>query len=166
VSSHRPRRRFGQHFLTNPRILSRIVEALDPAPGQAVLEIGPGQGALTAELVGAAHGAIELDRDRCLAREVSESISSGTHASTGTRCIAARPGFLLTGTSPQHHVALLDQALSCARRGSPGAEGASDHLGGGARPRRAHRGPVGCGANGCSGSGRTFIRFRDSAVVR
>lgn len=62
---HRPRKRFGQHFLTNPRILSRIVDALDLAPGQRVLEIGPGQGALTAHLLerGARVTAIEVDRD-------------------------------------------------------------------------------------------------------
>lgn len=61
----RPKRRLGQHFLTNRRILDRIVEALDLAPGDAVLEIGPGRGALTERLL--AHGArvtaIEKDED-------------------------------------------------------------------------------------------------------
>lgn len=61
----RPRRRFGQHFLTNTRILDRIAEALDPAPGDLVLEIGPGHGALTRALLdrGAGVVAIEIDRD-------------------------------------------------------------------------------------------------------
>jgi 16S rRNA (adenine1518-N6/adenine1519-N6)-dimethyltransferase len=61
----RARRRFGQHFLSNPRILARIAEALDPGPGARVLEIGPGLGALTAVLLsrGAKVTAIEIDRD-------------------------------------------------------------------------------------------------------
>jgi 16S rRNA (adenine1518-N6/adenine1519-N6)-dimethyltransferase len=60
-----PKKRFGQHFLSNPRILDRIVEALEPAPGERVLEIGPGQGALTAALLraGAQVTAIEIDRE-------------------------------------------------------------------------------------------------------
>jgi 16S rRNA (adenine1518-N6/adenine1519-N6)-dimethyltransferase len=61
----RPRKRFGQHFLTDPRSLSRIVEALAPEPSDTVVEIGPGRGALT-ELLSAACKrlvAIEIDRD-------------------------------------------------------------------------------------------------------
>jgi 16S rRNA (adenine1518-N6/adenine1519-N6)-dimethyltransferase len=61
----RPRKRFGQHFLTDPRSLSRIVEALAPEPTDTVVEIGPGRGALT-ELLSAGCGrlvAVEIDRD-------------------------------------------------------------------------------------------------------
>ena len=43
----RPRKRFGQHFLTDQRSLERIVEALAPEPSDTVVEIGPGRGALT-----------------------------------------------------------------------------------------------------------------------
>jgi 16S rRNA (adenine1518-N6/adenine1519-N6)-dimethyltransferase len=66
------RRRFGQHFLANPRTATRIVEALAPAPDEPVLEIGPGRGALTAPLLEAAGriAAVELDRD--LASELRE----------------------------------------------------------------------------------------------
>lgn len=61
----RPRRRFGQHFLTNTHLLDRIVTALDPAPGDPVLEIGPGPGTLTDALLrrGVRVTAIEIDRD-------------------------------------------------------------------------------------------------------
>jgi len=62
---HRPRKRFGQHFLHDPRILARIVEAIDPAPDDFIIEIGPGEGALTRPLlerVPKLH-VIELDRD-------------------------------------------------------------------------------------------------------
>ena len=58
-----PRKRLGQHFLTDPRILSRIVDALGPTPADTVVEIGPGRGALTEHLVSRAGkvAAIELD---------------------------------------------------------------------------------------------------------
>lgn len=62
---HRPRKRFGQHFLVDPRYVERIVAAVDPRPGQPVVEIGPGNGALTGPLIErAGHvSAIEIDRD-------------------------------------------------------------------------------------------------------
>jgi 16S rRNA (adenine1518-N6/adenine1519-N6)-dimethyltransferase len=63
--SHRPRKRFGQNFLHDPGIIQRIVQAIAPQPGDNLVEIGPGQGAITLELlplVGQMH-AIELDRD-------------------------------------------------------------------------------------------------------
>ncbi|NNG17179.1 MAG: ribosomal RNA small subunit methyltransferase A, partial [Gemmatimonadales bacterium] len=59
----RAKRRLGQHFLSDPGILRRIVDALDPDPDDVVLEIGPGRGSLTAVLVerGADLTAIERD---------------------------------------------------------------------------------------------------------
>ena len=59
------RKRFGQHFLHDARIIERIVAAIDPQPGDALLEIGPGHGALTVPLLEAAGrlDAIEIDRD-------------------------------------------------------------------------------------------------------
>jgi len=47
----RPKKHLGQHFLTDPSIAGRIVDALAPAPGDSVLEIGPGTGVLTAHLM-------------------------------------------------------------------------------------------------------------------
>ena len=60
-----PRKRLGQHFLTDPRILARIADALGIAPSDTVIEIGPGRGALTDQLVARAARvlAIEVDRD-------------------------------------------------------------------------------------------------------
>ncbi|MBZ5640172.1 MAG: 16S rRNA (adenine(1518)-N(6)/adenine(1519)-N(6))-dimethyltransferase RsmA [Acidobacteriia bacterium] len=60
----RARRRFGQHFLADSRAVHRIVDALAPAADEPVLEIGPGQGALTSRLIGAASriAAVEVDR--------------------------------------------------------------------------------------------------------
>jgi 16S rRNA (adenine1518-N6/adenine1519-N6)-dimethyltransferase len=64
-SSHRPRKRFGQHFLHDPRVLARIVDAIAPRPGDVLVEIGPGEGALTRPLLERAQAlhAIEVDRD-------------------------------------------------------------------------------------------------------
>ncbi len=63
--THRPRRRFGQHFLHDPSVIARIVRAVAPRPGERMVEIGPGLGALTGALVqGCGHlDVIELDRD-------------------------------------------------------------------------------------------------------
>jgi 16S rRNA (adenine1518-N6/adenine1519-N6)-dimethyltransferase len=62
---HRPRKRFGQHFLHDPRVLARIVDAVAPGAGDLLVEIGPGEGALTAPLIERAGKleAIEVDRD-------------------------------------------------------------------------------------------------------
>ncbi|HSU63921.1 MAG TPA: 16S rRNA (adenine(1518)-N(6)/adenine(1519)-N(6))-dimethyltransferase RsmA [Burkholderiales bacterium] len=64
-SSHRPRKRFGQHFLHDPRVLARLVEAINPARDDFMVEIGPGEGALTRHLLKLAghFEVIELDRD-------------------------------------------------------------------------------------------------------
>ena len=62
---HQPRKRFGQHFLTDDSVIDRIVDAIDPQPGQAVVEIGPGLGAMTGPLADRLDqlSVIELDRD-------------------------------------------------------------------------------------------------------
>lgn len=61
----RPRKRFGQHFLTDTRILARIADAVGATHEDTVLEIGPGRGALTEHLLARAGRvvAIEVDRD-------------------------------------------------------------------------------------------------------
>lgn len=50
-TTHRPLKRFGQNFLTNHSIINRIIDALDPKPGETIIEIGPGEGALTGLLL-------------------------------------------------------------------------------------------------------------------
>lgn len=59
------RKRFGQHFLRDASVVERILAAIDAQPGDNLLEIGPGRGALTAGLLasGCTLHAIELDRD-------------------------------------------------------------------------------------------------------
>ena len=65
MNDHRPRKRFGQHFLHDRNIIGRIIAALAPDAGDRVVEIGPGTGALTRELLTRlTHlDAVELDRD-------------------------------------------------------------------------------------------------------
>ncbi len=62
---HIPRKRFGQHFLCDAGIIDGIVRAIDPRPGQTMVEIGPGLAALTQPLVERLGHllVIELDRD-------------------------------------------------------------------------------------------------------
>ncbi|NCF36941.1 MAG: 16S rRNA (adenine(1518)-N(6)/adenine(1519)-N(6))-dimethyltransferase RsmA [Gammaproteobacteria bacterium] len=62
---HRARKRFGQHFLHDRNIIDRILRAIAPQAGDNILEIGPGQGALTYPLLQRCDRltAIELDRD-------------------------------------------------------------------------------------------------------
>jgi 16S rRNA (adenine1518-N6/adenine1519-N6)-dimethyltransferase len=63
--SHRPRKRFGQNFLHDPVIIGKIIDAVRPQSGEQLVEIGPGQGAITLPLLqaGGALAVIELDRD-------------------------------------------------------------------------------------------------------
>jgi len=65
MTGHRARKRFGQHFLTDPGVIDAIVRSIHPAKQDVIVEIGPGQGAITdalARQAGHLH-AIELDRD-------------------------------------------------------------------------------------------------------
>ncbi len=71
-SPHRARKRFGQNFLVDRPTIARIVEAIDPRPDERIVEIGPGQAALTEALLAALDtqsqehdglDAIEIDRD-------------------------------------------------------------------------------------------------------
>ena len=62
---HRARKRFGQHFLHDRNVIDHIVAAIDPVPGQALVEIGPGLGALTLPVLAECERlhVVELDRD-------------------------------------------------------------------------------------------------------
>jgi 16S rRNA (adenine1518-N6/adenine1519-N6)-dimethyltransferase len=63
--SHQPRKRFGQHFLHERRVVQRIVDSIAPSPQDLIVEIGPGEGALTRPLLEATERleAVEVDRD-------------------------------------------------------------------------------------------------------
>ena len=67
-----PRKRLGQHFLTDPRILGRIADALAPTAAETVIEIGAGRGALTEVLLSRAGRVIAIEIDRDLAPRLGE----------------------------------------------------------------------------------------------
>lgn len=65
LEAHRHKKQLGQHFLSSPGVVEKIVRTIDPKPGEFLVEIGPGAGALTFPLL-RAHGeltVIEFDRD-------------------------------------------------------------------------------------------------------
>ena len=65
MNRHRPRKRFGQHFLHDANVIDRLVAAIAPRSGDHLVEIGPGEGVLTAPVLDKAGAltVIELDRD-------------------------------------------------------------------------------------------------------
>jgi 16S rRNA (adenine1518-N6/adenine1519-N6)-dimethyltransferase len=65
MEHHQARKRFGQNFLVDPHYIAKIVAAIAPRPGDHLVEIGPGQAALTGPLLERAGHltAIEIDRD-------------------------------------------------------------------------------------------------------
>ncbi|CAN7367140.1 16S rRNA (adenine(1518)-N(6)/adenine(1519)-N(6))-dimethyltransferase RsmA [Polaromonas sp. LjRoot131] len=93
---HIPRKRFGQHFLTDQGIIEGIVQAIAPRPGQAVVEIGPGLAALTQPLVERLGNLTVIELDRDLARQLrqhpqlsvveSDILKVDIHALASTAC--------------------------------------------------------------------------------
>jgi 16S rRNA (adenine1518-N6/adenine1519-N6)-dimethyltransferase len=77
--NHRPRKRFGQHFLTSPEIVEQIVSAIGPREGEVIVEIGPGHAAITGPLACLASElhAIEFDRD--LAADLTRRYADQVH---------------------------------------------------------------------------------------
>ncbi|MGD9264975.1 MAG: 16S rRNA (adenine(1518)-N(6)/adenine(1519)-N(6))-dimethyltransferase RsmA [Lysobacterales bacterium] len=65
MNAHRPRKRFGQNFLHDQQVIDQIVACIAPHPSEVLVEIGPGQAALTRPLVasGAELHVVEIDRD-------------------------------------------------------------------------------------------------------
>lgn len=70
------RKRFGQNFLHSPGVIARIVATLAPQPGETLVEIGPGRGALTAPVLERAGALIAIELDRDLAAELAERFAS------------------------------------------------------------------------------------------
>lgn len=83
-ASHRPRKRFGQNFLHDQVVIDRIIRAVGATGDDHIVEIGPGQGALTRHLAdsGCQLTVIELDRDLVAKLEQQADLS-------GARIIAA-----------------------------------------------------------------------------
>ncbi len=96
----RARKRFGQHFLSSAAAVERIVSLASIAPGEPVLEIGPGLGVLTEALLaaGARVTAVELDRD--LAEALSERLSAAIECGALRIVQADAVGLDLAGLMP------------------------------------------------------------------
>ncbi len=67
-----PRKKLGQHFLSDPHILARIADAVEATDADTVVEIGPGRGALTERLMQRAHRVVAIEIDRQLASMLRE----------------------------------------------------------------------------------------------
>jgi 16S rRNA (adenine1518-N6/adenine1519-N6)-dimethyltransferase len=112
----RAKRRLGQHFLTDPRILARIAEALSPGRKDTVLEIGPGVGSLTAALVERAGRVVVIEKDRDLIGPLQKRVPHAEVIEGDALDLSwnelVQPPFLLTGNIPYNITSpLLDKAL-------------------------------------------------------
>ncbi len=74
--SNRPRKRFGQHFLTDDLVLGGIAELVNPTPSEVVLEVGPGAGALTHHLLQRLERLVAVEIDRDLLAELTRRYSA------------------------------------------------------------------------------------------
>ncbi len=72
LRDHLPRKRFGQHFLTDAAIIDSIVREVAPGPGQCMVEIGPGLAALTQPLVERLGHLLVIELDRDLAARLKQ----------------------------------------------------------------------------------------------
>ncbi len=70
-----PSKRFGQHFLKDKRTIQRIIEALAPRDDETIVEIGPGTGALTAELIERSGRVVAIEFDRKLEPLLTEQFA-------------------------------------------------------------------------------------------
>ena len=75
MNRHIPRKRFGQHFLHDTHVLERLVEAIAPARTDCLVEIGPGEGALTRRLLERVDRVVAIEIDRDLAARLADEFS-------------------------------------------------------------------------------------------
>lgn len=115
-----PRRRFGQHFLSDPRILARIADAVGATRNDIVLEIGPGPGGLTAALLERAGRVIAIEKDRDLAAKLRTQLPTldlveGDALDIDWHTLAG-PEVIIAGNIPYNITSpLLDKALAPPR---------------------------------------------------
>ncbi len=72
MSGSRPKRSLGQNFLVDPNLQRKVVDELEAGPGDAVLEVGPGHGELSAHLIGRVAHLVLVEKDGSLAAELRE----------------------------------------------------------------------------------------------
>jgi 16S rRNA (adenine1518-N6/adenine1519-N6)-dimethyltransferase len=69
---NKPKKRFGQNFLQDENILNKIVREINPEPDEAIIEIGPGYGALTQKLISVTENLIAVEIDNELTNNLKE----------------------------------------------------------------------------------------------
>jgi 16S rRNA (adenine1518-N6/adenine1519-N6)-dimethyltransferase len=116
----RTKRRLGQHFLSDPRILARIADGLGATSSDTVLEIGPGPGGLTEVLAGRAGKLVAIEKDSDLVPELRARIPGATvvqaDALEADWHALAGPDFLVAGNIPYNITSpLIDKALTPPR---------------------------------------------------
>jgi 16S rRNA (adenine1518-N6/adenine1519-N6)-dimethyltransferase len=79
MSAHRAKKSLGQNFLIDVNQQRRIVDALDPAPNDTVIEIGPGHGALTQHLTDRVARLLLIELDRDLAPALAQEFADRAH---------------------------------------------------------------------------------------
>ncbi|MEO8089560.1 MAG: 16S rRNA (adenine(1518)-N(6)/adenine(1519)-N(6))-dimethyltransferase RsmA [Gemmatimonadales bacterium] len=113
------KRRLGQHFLTDPRLLARIADALGAGPEDVVLEVGPGMGGLTAPLLERAGRVIAIEKDRELIPALKSRFpgldlieGDALELDWHTLPQSGQAGLLVTGNIPYNITSpLIDKAL-------------------------------------------------------
>jgi len=104
-------RRLGQHFLSDPAILARIADALDPQPGETVVEIGAGRGTLTDVLLARGLKVIAIEKDRGLAAALGTR--ENLTVVTGDALKVNWPATKVIGNIPYYITSpLIDKALT------------------------------------------------------
>ncbi|HEX6668917.1 MAG TPA: rRNA adenine dimethyltransferase family protein, partial [Gemmatimonadales bacterium] len=116
----RAKRRLGQHFLTDPRILQRLADALDATADDTVLEIGPGPGTLTEALAGRVGKLVAIEKDGDLVPALRARVPGATvveaDALEADWHALAGPDFLVAGNIPYNITSpLIDKALEPPR---------------------------------------------------
>ena len=116
----RAKRRLGQHFLSDRRILERIADALGATAADTVLEIGPGPGGLTEALAGRAGKLVAIEKDAdlipALRGRVPGATIVGADALEADWHAIAGPDFLVAGNIPYNITSpLIDKALAPPR---------------------------------------------------
>ena len=86
ISPRQAKKRLGQHFLRDRQVISRIIDLAAPKPGENVLEIGPGEGVLTAALLESGARVVAVEADRDLWEPLEKRFSSVSAADFSLQC--------------------------------------------------------------------------------
>jgi len=79
------KKKFGQHFLNSDTVINRIIDAIEPAAGEAIVEIGPGCGALTVPLAESGARVLAVELERSVYAAISKSLANCENVSVVNR---------------------------------------------------------------------------------